>query len=283
MPSTRLPMDVFRGGRCQPVGLRQPAPLPRSFPHRRAVTKSEGPPAANRPAVSPSASQSATQPAASQPEETTLSVPVEGPGGTPLIPRRTLFGNPDKALARISPDGKQLSYLAPVDGVLNVWVGPVDDPAGGQAGHRRQEARHPRLLSGRTTASTSCTCKTPGGDEDWHVYSVDLDDGKTKDLTPLQESGRANRRRQRQVSRRDPGRPERSRSAVSRHLPRQHRHRRAKAGAEEHRVRRASSPTTTIKVRFATKMTARRRQPALRGRRQGGLEGVSQRSAWRTR
>ncbi|MCH7746381.1 MAG: S9 family peptidase, partial [Chloroflexi bacterium] len=48
---------------------------------------------------------------------------------TPLIPREVLFGNPDKAAARLSPDGTLLSYLAPVDGVLNVWVGPADDPA----------------------------------------------------------------------------------------------------------------------------------------------------------
>ena len=47
---------------------------------------------------------------------------------TPLIPRKSLFGNPDKAAARISPDGKHLSYLSPVDGVLNVWVAPIDRP-----------------------------------------------------------------------------------------------------------------------------------------------------------
>ncbi|HET9909690.1 MAG TPA: hypothetical protein VFQ23_23790, partial [Anaerolineales bacterium] len=46
----------------------------------------------------------------------------------PLIPRKLLFGNPDKTQARISPDGQRLSYLAPVNGVLNVWVGPVNDP-----------------------------------------------------------------------------------------------------------------------------------------------------------
>ena len=46
----------------------------------------------------------------------------------PLIPRKVLFGNPDKAAARISPDGTKISYLAPVDGVLNVWVGPLSDP-----------------------------------------------------------------------------------------------------------------------------------------------------------
>jgi hypothetical protein len=39
-----------------------------------------------------------------------------------LIPRDSLFGNPERANVRISPDGKSLSWVAPVDGVLNVWV-----------------------------------------------------------------------------------------------------------------------------------------------------------------
>src|SRR6201995_3735858 len=43
-----------------------------------------------------------------------------------LIPREILFGNPEKAGARISPDGKRLAYLAPVNNVLNVWVGEID-------------------------------------------------------------------------------------------------------------------------------------------------------------
>lgn len=31
----------------------------------------------------------------------------------PLIPRQVLFGNPVKASPLVSPDGKQLAYLAP--------------------------------------------------------------------------------------------------------------------------------------------------------------------------
>src|SRR5688572_19245046 len=46
----------------------------------------------------------------------------------PLIPRKAFFGNPEKARARISHDGKQLAFVAPVEGVLNVWVGPADNP-----------------------------------------------------------------------------------------------------------------------------------------------------------
>jgi hypothetical protein len=42
----------------------------------------------------------------------------------PLIPRKVLFGNPDRSQVRISPDGATLSWLAPRDGVLNVWVAP---------------------------------------------------------------------------------------------------------------------------------------------------------------
>jgi hypothetical protein len=39
-----------------------------------------------------------------------------------LIARTALFGNPVRTQARLSPDGRYLSYLAPKDGVLNVWL-----------------------------------------------------------------------------------------------------------------------------------------------------------------
>jgi len=40
-----------------------------------------------------------------------------------LIPRNILFGNPVKTNPQISPDGMLMAYLAPVNNVLNVWVG----------------------------------------------------------------------------------------------------------------------------------------------------------------
>src|SRR5204863_102419 len=45
----------------------------------------------------------------------------------PLIPRRLLFADPDRSSVRISPDGTRLAFLAPVDGVLNLWVSPIKD------------------------------------------------------------------------------------------------------------------------------------------------------------
>ena len=102
----------------------------------------------------------------------------------PLIPRQTLFGNPEKAAARISPDGKRLSYLAPVDGVLNVWVGPADDPAAAKP-VTQDKKRGIRSYFWAYTAKHILYTQDADGDENWHVYAVDLDSGETKDLTPI--------------------------------------------------------------------------------------------------
>jgi len=43
-----------------------------------------------------------------------------------LIPLGEFFDNPERALAKPSPDGSMLSWLAPLDGLLNVWVRPIE-------------------------------------------------------------------------------------------------------------------------------------------------------------
>lgn len=43
-----------------------------------------------------------------------------------LIPRALLLGNPERGAPQLSPDGQQLSFLAPLDGVLNLWLAPVE-------------------------------------------------------------------------------------------------------------------------------------------------------------
>ena len=50
-----------------------------------------------------------------------------------LIPRDALFGNPERANVQLSPDGKYLSWVAPLDGTLNVWVAPADDLSAAKA------------------------------------------------------------------------------------------------------------------------------------------------------
>jgi dipeptidyl aminopeptidase/acylaminoacyl peptidase len=115
---------------------------------------------------------------------------VAQPGPTPagaktgLLPRKVLFGNPDKASPHISPDGKQISYLAPVDGVMNVWVGPIDKPDDAKP-VTQDKKRGIRSYFWAYTSQHLLYIQDQGGDENWHVYRVDLKSGETKDLTPI--------------------------------------------------------------------------------------------------
>lgn len=101
-----------------------------------------------------------------------------------LIPRQVLFGNPERASPQISPDGKQMGYLAPDKGVLNVWVRTVgkDDDRVVTKDRKRgirffswaQDSRHILYIQDRE------------GDENWHLYSVDLNTNVIRDLSPFQ-------------------------------------------------------------------------------------------------
>ena len=102
----------------------------------------------------------------------------------PLIPREVLFGNPDKALARLSPDGTWISYLAPVNGVLNVWVGPADDPDAAEPVTNDTD-RGIRIYLWAYTSEHILYLQDQAGDENWRVYSVNLETGEITDLTPL--------------------------------------------------------------------------------------------------
>ena len=137
----------------------------------------------------------AAEPAAETPEQAPKGVAVGEPhpqtppaavAGVDLIDREILFGNPDKSSARISPDGTKLSYLAPVDGVLNVFVGPIDDPAAAKP-VTEDKYRGIRAYFWAFDSAHVLYIQDKGGDEDWHVYSVDLASGETKDLTPIEK------------------------------------------------------------------------------------------------
>jgi dipeptidyl aminopeptidase/acylaminoacyl peptidase len=104
---------------------------------------------------------------------------------TPLIPRHVLFGNPDKASAQISPDGTKIGFLAPVDGVLNVWVGPADDPTAARP-ITQDTGRGIRFYGWAYTNAHILYIQDKGGNENWRLYSVDLDREHTRDLTPIE-------------------------------------------------------------------------------------------------
>ncbi|MCP4632417.1 MAG: S9 family peptidase [candidate division Zixibacteria bacterium] len=102
-----------------------------------------------------------------------------------LIPREVLFGNPEKISPRISPDGKMMAYIAPMNNVLNLWIktiGKDDDRAVTQdtnRGIRRyfwvHDNKHIMYL------------QDVGGNENWRLYSVNLETTETTDLTPFDD------------------------------------------------------------------------------------------------
>jgi len=104
-----------------------------------------------------------------------------------LIKRQVLFGNPDRSGVQLSPNGKQLSFLAPRDGVMNVWVAPVDKPADAKAITSEKE-RGIRRYFWAETGEHVLYLQDKGGDENFHVYSVDVAKGEARDLTPFDKT-----------------------------------------------------------------------------------------------
>lgn len=104
---------------------------------------------------------------------------------TPIVPRKTFFGNPEKTQLRISPDGRYLSFLAPLDGVLNVWVAPTGDFESPKPVTRDTNRGIYRY---RWTYSPGVLLylRDSDGDENWHVHRVDVESGDGMDLTPMQ-------------------------------------------------------------------------------------------------
>jgi dipeptidyl aminopeptidase/acylaminoacyl peptidase len=103
----------------------------------------------------------------------------------PLIPRKILFGNPDKASLQLSPDGAHLAYLAPHDGVLNLWVAPRDNVEAAQL-VTHDTGRGIRFYLWAYTNHHILYIQDKNGDENWRLYSVDLATTETIDLTPFE-------------------------------------------------------------------------------------------------
>ncbi|MBN8522684.1 MAG: S9 family peptidase [Rickettsiales bacterium] len=100
-----------------------------------------------------------------------------------LIPREVLFGNPDKIAVRMSEDGKYISYLAPLNGVLNVFVAPVDNPLTGKAITADTE-RGIRSYSWAKNSNNIIYSIDNKGDENFRLYSIDINTKESILLTP---------------------------------------------------------------------------------------------------
>jgi dipeptidyl aminopeptidase/acylaminoacyl peptidase len=104
--------------------------------------------------------------------------------GTPLIPRRILFAGPDRTVVRLSPDGRRIAFLAPVDGVLNLWVGPLADVAKARPFTRVTDRDLAPWLTWLPNSRHVVFFREQGGDENWQAHRVDVESGEVLALTP---------------------------------------------------------------------------------------------------
>ena len=100
----------------------------------------------------------------------------------PLIPRAAFF-SVDSMDVKISPNGKQITFLAPYDGVLNIWVRNTNDehPASPVTKSKRPIFQY---LWAKNNEQVFFFLDSEG-DENHHIYAVDLKTGKVTDLTPF--------------------------------------------------------------------------------------------------
>lgn len=107
---------------------------------------------------------------------------TETADGPTVIPRRVLFGDPDKINVALSPDGTLLGYAAPHQGAMNIWVQPVDGstPARPVTGDRGRGITEFTLCAGGRIVYR----QDSDGDESWRLYLLDLGSGQARLVTP---------------------------------------------------------------------------------------------------
>jgi dipeptidyl aminopeptidase/acylaminoacyl peptidase len=106
-----------------------------------------------------------------------------------LIPRQTLFGNPERVSPHISPDGTRLAWIAPHEGVLNVWTAPANAESGVDWAAARvvtdDTDRGIRQFAWAHDGRHLLYLQDTGGDENWRLHDVDLETMQRRDLTPF--------------------------------------------------------------------------------------------------
>lgn len=100
----------------------------------------------------------------------------------PQFPLRDFFRNPEKTNFQISPNGKFIAFLQPYNNRLNIFV------------YERDNKEHVRQITNETNRdirgyfwkndTTLLYTQDFGGDENEHLYAVDLEESETRDLTP---------------------------------------------------------------------------------------------------
>ena len=102
---------------------------------------------------------------------------------TEIIPRDVIFGNPERISVLISPDGKWISYLTALSGVFNVQIAPVDNISDARS-ITNETIRGVESYFWAYTNHSIVYRQDTFGDENWHIYAVNITTGVKIDLTP---------------------------------------------------------------------------------------------------
>ena len=105
--------------------------------------------------------------------------------GCQMIPREVLFGNTDKKIqACLSPQGTYLTYLAPVNTVMNIWIRHIDAADDKPITNDTNRGIHNHWWS--YAGDRLFYIQDTAGDENWRLYSVLIADGKVTEYTPFE-------------------------------------------------------------------------------------------------
>ena len=102
-----------------------------------------------------------------------------------IIPREALLGNPERFRGRISPDGTTVSFLAPIEGVQNVWVAPLEEIESARA-ITNDSLRGISVYHWAEDGEHILYLQDQGGNENWQVHAVNVDTAEDRNLTPLE-------------------------------------------------------------------------------------------------
>jgi dipeptidyl aminopeptidase/acylaminoacyl peptidase len=105
----------------------------------------------------------------------------------PLIPREALYGNPSRSGGQISPDGAWLAWMAPHEGVMNVWLAPTADPAKARLMTHSDDRPIPTFFFAPDSRSL-LYIQDKAGDENYLLYQVNIETGAERCLTPFENT-----------------------------------------------------------------------------------------------
>lgn len=94
-------------------------------------------------------------------------------GPPPILDRQLFFGDPEIAGSQISPDGRFIAFLKPLDGTLNIWVKGAQEPFEKARPLTADTKRPIFAFFWSRDAKLLLFAQDQGGDENYNVYAVD--------------------------------------------------------------------------------------------------------------